>query len=52
MGRCQVEVCSRSKGTLTQICITRGFRNFYYYELAAYLKAGELNLQTARLLPN
>jgi len=48
----QASVGSRSRGTLTQICITRGFRNFYYYRLAAYLKAGELNLQAPRLLPN
>jgi len=32
--------------------ITRGFRNFYYYQLAADLKAGGLNLQAPRLLPN
>ena len=50
--RRQVAVCSRSKGTLTQICITRGFRNFCHYGLAADLTAGGLNLQTPRLLPN
>jgi hypothetical protein len=32
--------------------ITRGFRNFYYYALAADLTAGGLSLQTPRLLPN
>ena len=32
--------------------ITRGFRNFYYYALAADLKAGGLNHETPRLLPN
>lgn len=31
--------------------IARGFRNFHYFRLAAYLKAGGLNLQTQRLLP-
>ena len=31
--------------------IARGFRNFYYFRLAAYLKAGGLNLQAPRLLP-
>ena len=31
--------------------IARGFRNFYYLRLAAYLKAGGLNLQAPRLLP-
>lgn len=31
--------------------IARGFRNFYYFRLAAYLKAGGLNIQTPRLLP-
>ena len=31
--------------------IARGFRNFYYFRLAAYLKAGALNLQAPRLLP-
>ena len=31
--------------------IARGFRNFHYFRLAAYLKAGGLNLQTPRLLP-
>ena len=31
--------------------ITCGFRNFYYFQLAAYLKAGGLNLQAPRLLP-
>ena len=30
--------------------IARGFRNFHYFRLAAYLKAGGLNLQTPRLL--
>jgi len=32
--------------------ITRGFRNFCHYELAAELKAGGLNLQAPHLLPN
>lgn len=27
-----------------------GFRNFHYFRLAAYLKAGGLNFQTPRLL--
>ena len=31
--------------------IAHGFRNFHYFRLAAYLKAGRLNLQTPRLLP-
>jgi transposase len=31
--------------------IARGFRNFHYFRLAAYLKAGKLNLETPRLLP-
>ena len=31
--------------------IARGFRNFHYFRLAAYLKAGGLNLQAPRLLP-
>ena len=31
--------------------IARGFRSFHYFRLAAYLKAGRLNLQTPRLLP-
>ena len=31
--------------------IARGFRNFYYFRLAAYLTAGGLNLQAPRLLP-
>lgn len=31
--------------------IARGFRNFHYFRLAAYLKAGGLNLQNLRLLP-
>ena len=31
--------------------IARGFRNFYYFRLAAYLKAGGLNLQAPRLVP-
>jgi len=31
--------------------LARGFRNFHYFLLAAYLKAGGLNLQTPRLLP-
>ena len=29
--------------------IARGFRNFHYFRLAAYLKAGGLNLQAPRL---
>jgi transposase len=31
--------------------IARGFRNFHYFRLAAYFKAGGLNLQAPRLLP-
>ncbi len=31
--------------------IARGFRNFHYFRLAAYLKAGGLNLHAPRLLP-
>ena len=31
--------------------ITRGFRNFHYFRLTAYLKAGGLNIQAPRLLP-
>jgi transposase len=31
--------------------IARSFRNFHYFRLAAYLKAGGLNVQTPRLLP-
>ena len=31
--------------------IARGFRNFHYFRLAAYLTAGGINLQTPRLLP-
>lgn len=31
--------------------IARGFRNFYYFRLAAYLKVGGLNLKTPHLLP-
>lgn len=29
----------------------RGFRNFYYFRLTAYLKAGRLNLETPHILP-
>jgi transposase len=31
--------------------IARGFPHFHYFRLPAYLKAGELNLRTERLLP-
>jgi transposase len=31
--------------------IARGFRNCHYFRLAAYLKAGGLNLRAPRLLP-
>lgn len=31
--------------------IARSFRNFHYFRLAAYHKAGGLNLQTPRLSP-
>ncbi len=31
--------------------VARGFRNFHYFRLAAYHKAGGLNLQTPRILP-
>ena len=32
-------------------CTARGFRNFHYFRLAAYLKADGLSLQAPRLLP-
>lgn len=31
--------------------IAGGFRNFHYFRLAVYLKAGGFNLQTPHLLP-
>ena len=31
--------------------IARGFRNFHYFRIAAYLKAGRLNLQIPHPLP-
>jgi transposase len=32
--------------------IARGFRNFHYFRLAAYLKGGGLNLHTPRPIPS
>ena len=32
-------------------CIARGFRNFHYFRIAAYLKASRLNLEVPHPLP-